>query len=139
MALCARLQKQSPQGRWRNLWDSHVEKHRKGSFGAPSFWGSLGSIAVTFVSFGVPLGDLEGPPRGPKMGPGTPGIDLKSKKKIQKFGPEVSTIFEILIFGFLGVFLITKASSEGASAGVSASAGISSFGGGKRPGPPISF
>ena len=33
------------------------------------------------------------------MGPGTPGIDLKSPKKIQKFGPEVSTIFEILIFG----------------------------------------
>ena len=43
-------------------------------------------------------------PRGPKMGPGTPGIDLKSRKKIQKFGPEVSTIFEILIFGFGGVF-----------------------------------
>ena len=41
------------------------------------------------------------------MGPGTPGIDLKSKKKtefFQKFGPEVSTIFEILIFGFLDVF-----------------------------------
>ena len=49
------------------------------------------------------------PPRGPKMGPGTPGIDLKSMKKFdffQKFGPEVSTIFEILIFGFLGVFLM---------------------------------
>ena len=45
------------------------------------------------------------PPRGPKMGPGTQGIDLKSKKEIQKFGPEVSSIFEILIFGFGGVFL----------------------------------
>ena len=40
------------------------------------------------------------------MGPGTPGIDLKSPKKFRKFGPEVSTIFEILIFGFLGVFLM---------------------------------
>ena len=56
-------------------------------------------MEIFWPIFGPP-----GPPRGPKMGPGTPGIDLKSKKKNQKFGPEVSTIFEILIFGFLGVF-----------------------------------
>ena len=42
--------------------------------------------------FGPPGGPL-GPARGPKMGPGTLGIDLKSKKKIQKIGPEVSSIF----------------------------------------------
>ena len=53
--------------------------------------------------FWAPWGAL-GPPRGPKMGPGTPGIDLKSPKKIQKIWPEVSTIFKILIFGFLDVF-----------------------------------
>ena len=62
VALCARLQKRSPQGRWRNRSESHVEKHRKRSFGAPlgSFWVSLGSIAGPFVSFGVPLGDPSG-------------------------------------------------------------------------------
>ena len=54
--------KRSPQGRWRNRSESHVEKHRKRSFGAPlgSFWVSLGSIAGPFVSFGVPLGDPSG-------------------------------------------------------------------------------
>ena len=71
-----------------------------------SFWEIFGIFFEFFcIIFGPPGGPL-GPRRGPKMGPGAPGIDLKSPKKIQKFGPEVSTIFEILIFGFLGVFLM---------------------------------
>ena len=67
----------------------------------------LGKFWIFFENllayFWAPWGG-PGPPRGPKSGPGTPGIDLKSKKKNQKFGPEVSTIFEILIFVFWGVF-----------------------------------
>ena len=47
-----------------------------------------------------------GPPQGPQNGPRDPGDRFKIQKKNQKFGPEVSTIFEILIFGFLGVFLM---------------------------------
>ena len=49
------------------------------------------------------------PPQGPENGPRAPGDRFKIKKKIrffQIFGPEVSTIFEILIFGFWGVFLM---------------------------------
>ena len=42
----------------------------------------------------------------PIFGPRDPRDRFKIQKKIQKFGPEVSTIFEILIFGFLGVFLM---------------------------------
>ena len=51
------------------------------------------------------------PPQGPQNGPRDPGDRFKIEKKIdlfQKFGPEVSTIFEILIFGFLGVFVNAK-------------------------------
>ena len=66
----------------------------------------LGNCLEIFLEMFWPIFGPPGPPRGPKMGPGTPGIDSKSPKKIQKFGPEVSTIFEILIFGFLDVFLM---------------------------------
>ena len=68
----------------------------------------LEKIEIFWKIVGLFLGPL-GPPRGHKMGPGTPGIDFKSKKNskhIQKFGPEVSTIFEILIFGFWDIFLM---------------------------------
>ena len=46
-------------------------------------------------------------PQGPQNGPRDPGDRFKIEKKIdffKKIGPEVSTIFEILIFGFWGVF-----------------------------------
>ena len=45
-------------------------------------------------------------PQGRQNGPRDPGDQLKIKKTIfvQKFGPEVSTIFDILSFGFWGVF-----------------------------------
>ena len=66
-----------------------------------------GAQGVIFIIF--PWGP-PGPPRGPKMDPGTPGIDLKSSFFFcfRKFGPEVSTIFEIWIFGFLGCFFLMQ-------------------------------
>ena len=58
VALCARLQKCSPQGQWRNRSESHVEKHREGSFGAPlgPFGVHLGSLRILLY----PLGSFRG-------------------------------------------------------------------------------
>ena len=69
-------------------------------------------IIVFFFCFFYFLGNLLayfGPPwapLGPQNGPSDPGDRFKiNKKKIfQKFGLEVSTIFENLIFDFLFVF-----------------------------------
>ena len=58
-----------------------------------AFWEIVGEICSEIIGnflekcwtfFGLflgPLGRALGPPRGPQMGPGTPGIDLKSKTK----------------------------------------------------------
>ena len=53
---------------------NHKEKSKE------NIWEFFGHFLAYFWA---PWGAL-GPPRGPKMGPGTPGIDLKSPKKISK-------------------------------------------------------
>ena len=73
-----------------------------------SFWDFFLKFLEIIWKFVGQFLDPLGPPRGHKMGPGTPGIDLESPQKCQKFGPEVSTIFEILIFVFFCVFLFEK-------------------------------
>ena len=63
VALCARLQKCSPQGRWRNRSESHVERHRERYFGAP-----LGPFGVHWAPLRVllyPLGSFGGSFWGP--------------------------------------------------------------------------
>ena len=71
-----------------------------------NFWKKIGKfLENVWKIFGLFLGPL-GPPGAPKWAQGPRGSIWNPPKKFQKFGPEVSTIFEILIFGFLGVFLM---------------------------------
>ena len=81
-----------------------TEGPQTGHKGIPMVLGNVLEIFGKFV--GLFLGPLGGPwaPPGAQNGPRDPGDRFKIQKKIQKFGTEVSTIFEILIFGVLGVF-----------------------------------
>ena len=78
----------------------------KGAFGAnflgfflEKFWNVF---EILLAYFWAPWA-----PQGPQNGPRDPGDRFKIDlffEFFQKFGPEVSTIFEILIFSFWGVF-----------------------------------
>ena len=52
-----------------------------------------------------PEGGALGPPRAPKMGPGTPGIDFKSLQKIAKFSKILAGSINCFGFSVFGVFL----------------------------------
>ena len=64
-----------------------------------NFWKFFGNFLAIFWAPWAP--------QGPQNGPRDPGDRFKIEFVFDvfgKIGPEVSTIFEILIFGFLGVF-----------------------------------
>ena len=84
--------------------------YRRGNFW--DFWGKKleffgNCLEIVWPIFGPPGGALV-PPRGPKMGPGTPGIDLKSHQQISKIWAGGVNFFLKFWFSVLCVFFNGK-------------------------------
>ena len=118
--LSGTLRPTSPQRRWRNLSESHVEKYRKRSFRAPlgSWWGSLSSMAGPFVSSVVPLGDSFGVLWNPLESSGAAsGIILDSLGRL--LGVYYSGVLVVVLWDSYGDQMGTKWVPQGTNLGQS--------------------